>query len=155
EDTRQRIVQFIADKPWMQLYDNPENIGYTASANRGIMESSADWTILLNSDTIVSTGWIEGLLDAAASGPRIAFVGPVSNAATYQSVPNLYDGSGKWAVNDLPENWTVDQFGALVASAADRSFPDAPLLNGFCTLIKRSVFVELGGLNVAAFPAGY
>jgi hypothetical protein len=44
---------------------------------------------------------------------------------------------------------------ALVAQASTRDFPEAPLLNGFCTLIRRSAFLEIGGFNVAAFPAGY
>ncbi len=154
-DGRQRIMRFIADKPWMRLSDNPANQGYTASANRGVSESDADWVVLLNSDTMVSKGWLEGLLDAAASDPRVAFVGPVSNAATYQSVPELYDGGGKWAINALPAGWTVEQMAAFVAQQSDRSFPEAPLLNGFCTLIKRNVFLEIGGLDVARFPAGY
>jgi GT2 family glycosyltransferase len=154
-DGRHRLIQYIADKPWMRLSDNPENLGYTASAHRGVVESDADWVLLLNSDTIVAKGWLEGLLDAAASDPQVAFVGPVSNAATYQSVPELYDGAGKWAINQLPSGWTVDDMASFVAQHADRSFPEAPLLNGFCTLIRRSVFVEIGGLDAARFPAGY
>ena len=43
----------------------------------------------------------------------------------------------------------------LVQSTSQRAFPETPLLNGFCTLLKRSVFMEVGGLNEGAFPAGY
>ena len=155
EDTRQRIAAFVADKPWMTLVDNDGNRGYTHSANRAVTESDADWVILLNSDTIVSRGWIEGLLEAAASDPRTAFVGAVSNAATYQSVPELYDGAGKWAVNRLPEGHAPADLAAFVAHRSGRHFPEVPLLNGFCTLIRRAVFAEVGGLNEQAFPAGY
>ena len=155
EDTRQRIAAFVADKPWMRLIDNDGNRGYTYSANRAVLESDADWVILLNSDTIVSKGWIEGLLEAAASDPGTAFVGAVSNAATYQSVPELYDGAGKWAVNQLPKGHAPAGMAAFVAAHSGRHFPVVPLLNGFCTLIKRSIFAEVGGLNEQAFPAGY
>lgn len=155
EDCRQRIADFIHDKPWMTLIDNDGNKGYTHSANRAVLETSADWVILLNSDTIVSKGWIEGLLEVAASDPETAFVGAVSNAATYQSVPELYDGAGKWAVNELPQDHTPADLAAFVATHSGRHFPIAPLLNGFCTLINRAIFEEVGGLNEQAFPAGY
>lgn len=155
EDCRQRIADFIRDKPWMTLVDNDGNKGYTHSANRAVLETSADWVILLNSDTIVSKGWIEGLLEVAASDPQTAFVGAVSNAATYQSVPELYDGAGKWAVNELPKGYAPSDLAAFVAAHSGRHFPAAPLLNGFCTLINRAIFAEVGGLNEQAFPAGY
>lgn len=154
-DTRNRIAAFIADKPWMSLDSNPRNLGYTQSANRGILESKADWVVLLNSDTIVSKGWLEGMLACAASDPAIAFVGPLSNAASYQSIPNLYDKAGKWATNDLPKGWTVDDMAAFVRENSRRGYPGVPLLNGFCTLIRRRVFADLGGLNEVAFPMGY
>jgi GT2 family glycosyltransferase len=154
-DCRERILNFIADKPWMKLYDNPENRGYTTSANRAVLESDADWVVLLNSDTMLASGWLEGLLEVAAKDSKTRFVGPVSNAATYQSIPELYDPAGKWMVNDLPETWTYTEIAEIVSSRSLRGFPEVPLLNGFCTLINRQAFEEIGGLNEKAFPAGY
>jgi GT2 family glycosyltransferase len=111
--------------------------------------------VLLNSDTVVSDGWLEGLLEVAAGDPRIALVGPISNAATYQSVPELYDGAGRWMVNALPPGWTAQDMAETVREVSLHAFPDAPLLNGFCTLIRRKVFEEIGGFDEAAFPQGY
>ncbi len=153
--TAARIAAFVADKPWMRVVENPENLGYTASANRGVRESEADWVILLNSDTVVSPGWIEGMLECAASDPEIAFVGPVSNAASCQSVPELYDAANTWKTNALPASWSPARMAKAVAEVSARAFPRVPLLNGFCTLMRRDVFLELGGFNEAAFPQGY
>jgi GT2 family glycosyltransferase len=150
-----RICEFIRDKPWMRIVRNAENMGYTKSANRGIFASEADWVVLLNSDTIVTKGWIEGLLECAVSHPNTACVGPVSNAATYQSVPEVHDVNGKWCVNDLPPNMSLEELNGFLRTNSLKAFPSVPLLNGFCTLIKRDVFIELGGFNEAAFPAGY
>jgi GT2 family glycosyltransferase len=155
EDTCRRLETFVAGKPWMRLVRNPTNLGYTASANIGVRGSGADWIVLLNSDTIVSPGWLEGLLECAASDPAIAFVGPVSNAASYQSVPELKDRSGSWKVNALPPGWTPRRMAGFVAEAADKGFPRVPLLNGFCMMMRREAFLTLGGLNEAAFPQGY
>ena len=95
------------------------------------------------------------MLACARSAPGIAFVGPLSNAASYQSVPKLYDAARKWKTNRLPEGMTAEDMAAIVRKVSPKSYPHVPLLNGFCTLMKRSVFIELGGLNPAAFPAGY
>ena len=155
EDTRRRLLDFVADKPWMRLVSNGENKGYTASANLGVRASDADWVILLNSDTIVTPGWIEGLLETAASDSAIAFVGPVSNAGSYQSVPELKGRGGGWKTNQLPAGWSPADMAAFVRENADKSFPRLPLLNGFCTLIRRDAFIALGGFDEGAFPAGY
>ncbi|MGD0143265.1 MAG: glycosyltransferase family 2 protein, partial [Rhizomicrobium sp.] len=150
-----RVCEFIRDKPWMRIVRNAENIGYTRSANRGIYASEADWVVLLNSDTIVTRGWLEGMLECAASHPNTACVGPVSNAATYQSVPEVHDVNGKWCVNELPAKVELEEVSNFIRTNSLKAFPSVPLLNGFCTLIKREIFVDLGGFNEAAFPAGY
>jgi GT2 family glycosyltransferase len=154
EDTRRRLADFVADKPWMRL-SVQGNGGYTAAANRLVGGSAADWVVLLNSDAIVTRGWLEGLLAAAAGDDRTALVGPVSNAATYQSVPEPYDGTGKWAVNPLPDGWGPEEMAALVAQASEAEHPEVPLLNGFCTLIRRAAFQAVGGFDERSFPAGY
>jgi GT2 family glycosyltransferase len=150
-----RLADFVNGKPWMRLCANPENRGYTYSADRGVRESDAEWVVLLNSDTIVTPGWLEGLVECAVSDPLIGFVGPLSNAATFQSVPDLYDSANQWKTNDLPPGWTPARMGSALRELSARQFPDAPLLNGFCTLMRRSVFLEVGGLNHSAFPMGY
>lgn len=155
EDSRRQVEAFIADKPWMRLDPNPTHLGYTASANRGVRASSADWVILLNSDTVVSEGWIEGLLEAAASDPKVGLAGPLSNAASFQSAPDIVDAAGKLAVNRPPPGWSVARMAAFVRDNSERAFPELPLLNGFCTLIRRQAFLDIGGFNEAAFPTGY
>jgi GT2 family glycosyltransferase len=154
-DTRGRIEAFIADKPWMRLVSTPGNIGYTAAANLGVGASDADWVVLLNSDAVVTPGWLEGLLEAAGSDPNVGLVGPLSNAGSYQSVPELKSKGGTWKVNDLPAGWTAAQMGEFIRERSQKAFPRTPLLNGFCTMIRRIAFEQLGGFNEAAFPQGY
>lgn len=149
------LEHYSRDKPWIQLERFAQNKGYTFAADYGIRNARADWVVLLNSDTIVTRGWLEGMLQCARSDPAVAFVGPLSNAASYQSVPELYDASRKWKVNRLPPGITPDDMADIVRRLSTKGYPKVPLLNGFCTLMKRDTFVELGGLNPTAFPAGY
>ena len=50
---------------------------------------------------------------------------------------------------------TIDDMAALVAELSPRQFPEVPLLNGFCTMMRRSVVEELGFLDEVNFPQGY
>jgi GT2 family glycosyltransferase len=155
EATRTALEAAVADAPWMRLVVNAENQGYTRSANLGISQSTADWVVLLNSDTEVTTGWLEGLLACARSDPAIALVGPISNAASWQSAPEVLHEAGGWMVNALPESMTPNDMAELIASLSARAYPKTPLLNGFCTLMKRSVVAGLGYFDEVAFPVGY
>lgn len=155
EPVRTALQNYTRDKPWVELHRLDRNHGYTYAADFGIRLAQTEWVVLLNSDTIATQGWLEGLLACARSDPKIAFAGPLSNAATFQSVPELYSASGKWKVNPLPAGMSAEDMADMVRSVSLNAYPEVPLLNGFCTLMRRSVFLELGGLNTAAFPAGY
>jgi len=155
KSVRDALEQYARDKPWVQVHSFSQNRGYTFAADYGIREACTDWVVLLNSDTIATRGWLEGMLSCAHSNPEIAFVGPLSNAASYQSVPELYDASRKWKINRLPQDMTPEDMADLVRKVSVKDYPEVPLLNGFCTLMKRSAFMELGGLNPTAFPVGY
>jgi len=136
------------------LLRREEASGYTFAANRGLRAGQAPWALLLNSDTVVTAGWLDRLLDCARSDARIGLVGPLSNAATYQSVPEQRDADD-WAVNPIPAGLDLDRWAALIAADSARLWPRMPFLNGFCLLARRSMLEELGYLDEAAFGAGY
>ncbi len=130
--------------------------GYTKAANAGLAQSKADYVILLNSDTVVTRHWISKLMQAGESAPDIGLIGPMSNAASWQSLPETTDGKGDLAVNELLPGCTVahmDQFCELWSQAP--LFPRVPVLNGFCLAIKRKVIDTIGLMDEEAFPAGF
>jgi GT2 family glycosyltransferase len=145
----------VRGKPWIRLIENEKNLGYTKSANIGMSRSTAEWVVLLNSDTIVTPGWLEGMFEAVEAHPKAAMIGPVSNAASWQSVPDLHDVKGGWSSNPLPEGVRPEDVSRLVNTLSPRQFPEATLLNGFCTLMKREVIEQVGYLDEVAFPMGY
>ena len=155
DTTRLQLRSYVRGKPWIRLIENEKNLGYTRSANIGMSRATAEWIVLLNSDTIVTPGWLEGLFEVVQAHPKAAMVGPVSNAASWQSVPDLHDVKGGWSSNPLPEGVRPEDVSRLVGSLSLRQFPEATLLNGFCTLMKREVIEQVGFLDEAAFPMGY
>lgn len=155
DTTRLQLRSYVRGKPWIRLIENEKNLGYTKSANVGMSRSTAEWVVLLNSDTIVTPGWLEGLFEVVQAHPKAAMIGPVSNAASWQSVPELHDVKGGWSSNPLPEGVRPEDVSRLVNDLSPRQFPEATLLNGFCTLMKREVIEQVGFLDEIAFPMGY
>jgi GT2 family glycosyltransferase/glycosyltransferase involved in cell wall biosynthesis len=155
EECRQYLSEYASRNEGVTLIRNESAKGYTVAANQGLRESKAEYVILLNSDTIVTSSWIDKILECGESSPRIGMVGPLSNAASWQSVPELFDASKDWSINPLPSGWTPGQMAEVVAKRSTREFPRVPLLNGFCLVIKRSVIDKIGYLDEQSFPEGY
>ncbi len=139
----------------IELIEQPSNQGYTRTVNTGLRAADAPAVVLLNSDTIVTPGWIDGLLRCLLSAPAIGIVGPLSNAATWQNVPDLRDDDGKFAINDLPPGTDPDGMAHLVQRTSRRAYPRATYVNGFCFMIARAVIDRIGLMDQTAFPVGY
>ncbi len=152
--TRDFLADFAAQQPHPTLLRADTATGYTCAANRGLRRSSAAFVVLLNSDTIVTPGWLDRLVACAAADPSTGIVGPLSNTASYQSIPAISAG-GDWAENPLPEGWGIDSWAEEIAARSARYYPAMPLLNGFCLLIRRAVIDAIGYFDEDAFGAGY
>jgi dTDP-glucose 4,6-dehydratase len=156
--TRQHLEQTAAAHPDCVTRIRHEAAqGYVASANDGLHAAEADLVVLLNSDTVVPQNWALKLLQAAESGPDIGIVGPLSNAASWQSVPQLNGAMIKSRIpNDFPEGMTVEEMNHLCETVGYfAEFPRALLVNGFCYGITRRLIETIGYLDLDAFPVGY
>jgi GT2 family glycosyltransferase len=150
-----RFVRAFADRhPAVTLIHREPPHGYTLAANRGLEASSGDYVVLLNSDTVLSAGWLDRVLDYGEAHPEVGILGPLSNAATHQSVPHARNG-GAWAVNTLPDWLTVDGMGFLLARGAPHSDIRLPFLNGFCYILKRTAIDAIGQFDEEHFATGY
>lgn len=152
--TQNFLADFASQQPHATLLRGDEATGYTFAANRGLGHSAAPFVLLLNSDTIVSPGWLDKLVACANADPKTGVVGPLSNTASYQSIPALSAG-GDWAENPLPSGWEIDGWAVALAESSARLYPEMPLLNGFCLLIRREVIDAIGYFDEDAFGAGY
>jgi predicted O-methyltransferase YrrM/glycosyltransferase involved in cell wall biosynthesis len=108
----------------------------------------------LNSDTVVTPGWIERLMACGESDPSIGIIGPISNAAGWQSVPERYSRDGDWAVNELPLS-SLDRISSIFSILHIPQYPRVPLVNGFCFGVKSTVIDAIGLLDEKLFPNGY
>ena len=133
--------------PELLLLRNDGNLGFTATANRGIGNSSAD-IVVLNSDTRVTGDWLSAIRRCAASDATIGTITPFSNNAEICSFPLLC------VDNPVGGEDEVEMIAAAMARAAVPTYPDLPTGVGFCLFIRRALIDEIGSFD-AAFGAGY
>lgn len=130
--------------------------GYTRAANAGLSVMDADMAILLNSDTIVAGCWIEKMLDAAFSNPGVGIVGPLSSAASTQSIPDHKSTADQTAINDMPLGYSVADMNRWCEKNTPADFlPRVPLVHGFCYGLTRDVVAAVGRFDEQSFPHGY
>src|SRR5437870_378859 len=61
---------------------NDTNRGFAVGCNQGLERARGEYLVLLNNDTIVTPGWLEGLIALSlADWPRIGMTGPVTSWA--------------------------------------------------------------------------
>lgn len=153
EPTASYLREFMIGQPG-RLLRNEVAMGYTRAANAGLRASAGDFAVLLNSDTIVTSLWLDRLVECAESDNRIGMVGPLSNTASWQSVPLTME-DGDWALNPLPNGMDADGMAVRVAECSSRVYPKVGFLNGFCILLRRSLIEDIGYFDEVAFGEGY
>lgn len=129
---------------------NDRNLGFAATVNRGLAEAEGDVTIL-NTDTVVTEGWLEQLVDAAASAPDIATVTPLTNSGSICSIPERVVHAFSL---DGPSP-QVDECAAFVRRHTLGIRPAVISGVGFCMHMTRRAIDAVGELDVETFGAGY
>jgi len=140
---------FAQRNPRIELLENPENLGFVATVNRGMTQSTNNDVLLLNSDTEVANNWLDRLQRAAYSAPAVASVTPFSNNATIFSYPRFCHA------NELPSGYTTASLDHLFAQHLAGQTVEVPTGVGFCMYVRRKCLQEVGLFDVTNFGKGY
>lgn len=125
----------------------PINLGFPGNCNAAFAEAGEADVVLLNSDAITTTGWLQQLARCAASDPRIATITPWSNNAEICSFPDFVE------INPLPAD--PDRIALAAASQPVLDYPDLPTAVGFCLFLRRAALQRLGDFDAGTFGRGY
>ena len=144
-----RALDELARRKRIRLIRHARNVGFAGSANSGLAATAGRDVVLLNSDTLVAPGWLEGLRAAAYSAPEIGTATPLSNDATIVSYPGY---SGENAFPDLKE---TRRLAALSRQANEGTVIEIPVAVGFCMFIRRDCLDAVGLFRADLFAQGY
>jgi GT2 family glycosyltransferase/glycosyltransferase involved in cell wall biosynthesis len=135
--------------PQVHCVSNESNLGFTLTANLGmsLARDDAD-VVLLNSDTIVTRGWLDKLARCAQSDPRIGTITPFSNNAEICSLPRFCEN------NPWPPGRDTEPMVRALEQAAVPSYPELPTGVGFCLYIRRELIDAIGVFD-PVFGLGY
>ena len=159
-DTADFLRATATDNPHCTLLRSDTATGFTKAANRGLRESTADMVIVLNSDTEVPSRWVEKIWEVMFNTPGVGIVGPLSNAASYQSIPRQQPNekerlAGQTPINELPSGMTLEDVNQWLENHMDKTPVRVPLVHGFCFAIRRDVINDIGVFDEEAFPRGF
>lgn len=155
EATSTHLQRFAVARPWVGLVRSDITMGFPRAANVGLREVRSAMCLLLNSDTEITSRTAPALRALLLEDPSVAAVGPVSGAASYQSVPTVRSIDGDWLVNELPAGVDVTRMDALVDEVSSHGWPYVPFLNGFCMMLAMDAVEKIGGFDAERFPDGY
>ena len=131
------------------LLHNEHNLGFVGTVNRGMALYPHNDIVLVNSDTEVSSDWLDRLQVAAYSHARIGSVTPFSNNATICSYPIFCED------NELPEGYTPSELDQVFAEVNAGQIVDIPTAVGFCMFIRRDCLNDTGAFDAQLFGRGY
>lgn len=142
-------LRALAAESRFTLLENQHNLGFVATVNRGMKLHPYRDVVLLNSDTVVPKGWLEGLRRAAYSAPGIGTVTPFSNRATICSLPRTcFD-------NEMPLGASAEDLNGLCAQVNPGVVVDIPTAIGFAMYIRRETLNEVGYFDEEKWDKGY
>ena len=140
QGSRDGTQDWLHQQPDILSIHNPRNYGFPLGNNLAIELVETPYTVIANSDIIVTPGWLCDLIETAESDPKIGIVGPITNYVSGpQRDPNAhYDNMAQM------QNYA----GHIQKRYAPRLKP-FPRTVFFCTLIRSELFQKIGLLDEA------
>ena len=121
----------------VQVQELPANRGFAAANNAGAQAAAGEYLVLLNSDTIVTSGWLGRLLRHLHRNPEVGLICPVTNFAGNEAMID----SGYTSAEEM------QNFAQELASRHDGRAIDLDVAPLFCAMMRKTLWNDLGGLD--------
>lgn len=145
DDSGPRTAVWAAQHPGVRFLQSEVNRGYAGGMNWGAAQTTGEWLLLVNNDTVFPTGTIDALKKVIRQAPEdVAMLGPVTNAAG--------NGQRLWKPSATHAEWL--EIGHWLNEHPTNQLIPAYRCDFFCIAIRRDVWEQLGGLD-PDFGLGY
>lgn len=141
------LTAFASRMDRVALLQNPRNLGFVKSCNRGFVASRED-VVILNTDITLPPGAVNRLLSRLQSAADIATVTPFSNSAYGVGLPDLLYS------NAVPFGARVEAVDAALQSLMPTEPVNLATGIGFCLAMSRKTIDQLSGFD-EAYGLGY
>lgn len=137
--------EYFDTVPGAEVVHSETNLGFAGGVNLGLARARGD-VVLLNSDTLLSKGWLERLRSALYSAADIGMAGPMSNCA---AGPQQLDGLA------LRSQEEIDAFAEELYQKRAGRVREVVRLVGVCLMIREKVWKEIGLFDEQFGPGNY
>lgn len=146
-DCNKRTKDYMikVNHPELKIIINEKNMGVPYSWNQGIKLAKYNFFCFLNSDTIVTLGWLDKLLNCFEVKPDCGICGP--------STSQCGSAQAQKVMEEIRFKVTVKQIEEFAQSLPDKIILFARLI-GFCFVVKREVFNTVGVFDYRRFKLG-
>jgi O-antigen biosynthesis protein len=145
-----RGAQAAATSP-IEIIRSPADVDLAATLQAGLARTHGESIVLLNNDTIVSTGWLEQLVALLSMNSTVGMVAPMTTYGPTQQViwPVSYRVGAKVGVplgqeEILNQLTTVDRFAQECREKHRGQWFEADRLGGGCVMLKKKVLQGVG-----------
>lgn len=133
------FIKNLANKS-IVLLRNERNLGFSSTVNRGVNNSNADFVVLLNTDVIPENNFLEVALKDLQSEENLFGVGFMDKSIEDGGTALRGRGLASW------------EKGFLVHRRGEVDKTDTFWISGGSSIIRRELFVKLGGLDTLYDP---
>jgi GT2 family glycosyltransferase len=141
--------------PRVHVIQNNQNVGFASANNQAFEQCSADFVLLLNSDTIVIESALRTLVDFMHAHPESGAIGPRLLhprlklrvlGCGYQ--PTLWrQFTHQFGLSQLFPQTTLFRGIHLFTKLHDDEVREVEWISGACLLVRKTVIERIGGLN--------
>lgn len=137
DGTVEILQKYASLDPRIRVTVLETNRGFAAATNEAATRGRGDYFLMLNADTMVTSGWITRLIRHSWIDPATGLVCPVTNFA------------GNEIKVEVPYRDCVEMeaFALKLAQEAMGHSLDVRMAPLFCALVSRRVWEEVGGLD--------
>jgi riboflavin kinase/FMN adenylyltransferase len=146
-------VEYLEEwHPEIKIVSLVENYGFAEGYNRGLKDVSTEYVVLLNSDVLVTEGWLEPIIAMLDADPAIGIVQPtilsLENKALYE-----YAGAAGGFIDNLGYPYCRGRIFDHVEPEKDAYRNDMEIFwaSGAALVIRTKLFKDLGGFDKSFF----
>jgi GT2 family glycosyltransferase len=147
--------------PWVTLIAADCNLGFARANNRAIRETDSEYILLLNPDTVISSGvlsdavrFLDSHRDAGMMTCKLLTADGSLDVACRRSFPTVFDGFCRAAglSRAFPQSRTFARYNLTYLD--DREAAEVDAISGAFMMVRRAAVREVGALDEDYFMYG-
>jgi len=137
DETQTEMEAESLERQNLSYYRLKDNLGFAGGVNFGIQQAKGQYVVILNNDTLPTSGWLDEMVNVFENNPTVGIVSPVTN----------YVGEGPQleleAADIDPKE--IDTYASKLKGRGVYHEPGRLVF--FCVMIRKNVIEQIGLLD--------